>query len=83
MVESNTHNSIGKCIHYHLKKFFDMHGSSGEPTDLYSHIMHEVEKALIIETMKYSGGVKAKATKVLGINRNTLSKKMKNLEIKE
>ena len=82
MVDPNTHHSIGKCMHFHLKKFFDMHNGSSEPSGLYDRIMHEVEKALIIETMLYSGGVKAKATKVLGINRNTLSKKMKQLAVK-
>ena len=75
------HDSIGQCIHFHLKKFFDMHQNGNEPSNLHQKIINEVEKALIIETMKYTKNIKAKTTKILGINRNTLSKKIKELHI--
>lgn len=81
-LKTSGHNSIGQCIHFHLKKFFDMHQDGTAPSDLYNNIMQEVEKALITETMKYSDNVQAKATKILGINRNTLSKKIKQYSIK-
>jgi two-component system nitrogen regulation response regulator GlnG len=56
-----------------------MHDGKTDPRDLYDSIIKEVEKTLIDETLKYTGDVKAKATKILGINRNTLSKKIKEL----
>lgn len=73
------HDSIKKCLHYHLKKYFELHSSSSEPSNLYHQIISEVEKVLITETMDYCDDVQAKATKILGINRGTLSKKLKEM----
>lgn len=80
--KTSGHDSIRQCLHFHLRKFFSMHEDTATPSNLYENIMQEVEKALIIETMDYSNQIQAKATKILGINRNTLSKKLKQYSIK-
>lgn len=76
-MKDNKHESVEKCLNYHLKKFFDLHNNDVEPHNLYHKIMTEVERVLITETMNYSDNVQAKAAKILGINRSTLSKKLK------
>ncbi len=82
MTSDSKHDSIGKCAHFHIKKFFDMHSNGDNPSDLYNYVINEVEKALITETMNYSNNIKSKATKILGINRNTLSKKIQELGLR-
>ncbi|MBP7190436.1 MAG: hypothetical protein KA998_04275 [Rickettsiaceae bacterium] len=81
MKTENMHSSIRECLQCHLKKFFDMHNESEPSSGLYDRIMEEVERELITMTMGYSGNVQAKASKILGINRNTLRKKIQDLGI--
>jgi DNA-binding protein Fis len=83
MTDNNTHNSIRQCLGAHLKKFFDMHddGKNDPTTGLYDRIMYEVERELIKETLLYSNNVQVKASKILGIHRNTLRKKIESLKL--
>jgi len=48
---------------------------------LYQAIFNETEKTLIQSAMNHSGNNQSKAAKFLGINRNTLRKKIRELEI--
>jgi len=48
-----------------------------ENSNLYETVMQEVEKALLILAINETGGNQVKAAKILGINRNTLNKKLK------
>ena len=48
---------------------------------LYSTVLQAVEKLLITLTLDKTQGNQAKASKILGINRNTLRKKIASLEI--
>ena len=48
-----------------------------ENSNLYETIISEVDKALLGIVLKETGGNQVKAAKALGINRNTLNKKMK------
>ncbi len=59
-------------------------GSLGEdlPIGIYENVVSRIEKPLIEEILKVTKGNKKKAAEVLGINRNTLSKKMSDLHIK-
>lgn len=49
--------------------------------NLYSIIISEVERALISSVLKETKGNQIRASKILGINRNTLRKKIKDLKI--
>ena len=52
-----------------------------ENSNLYETIIAEVDKALLGIVLKETGGNQVKAAKALGINRNTLNKKMKEYKL--
>ena len=56
-------------------------GKDKPPPNLYNRIVSEVEKPLITSTLFYTNGNQLKAAKILGINRNTLRKKILDLKI--
>jgi Nif-specific regulatory protein len=49
--------------------------------EIYQLVMDQIEHALIDRALGKCGGVKTKAADFLGINRNTLNKKVKDLGI--
>lgn len=49
--------------------------------NLYNIIISEVERVLISSVLRETNGNQIKASKILGINRNTLRKKIKDLKI--
>lgn len=61
--------------------YFAAHGDELPPKGVYDRIMREVEKPLLRRTLKATGGNQLKAAEILGINRNTLRKKLTELEI--
>lgn len=70
--------SIGK----HLQRYFDLHGGQLPPAGLYQRILREVELPLIEIALDATGGNQAKCADLLGINRNTLRKKITDLDIR-
>ena len=58
-----------------LDKYFkDLDGEN--PNDVYDMVLHSVEKPLLIYIMNYAKGNQTRAAKILGLNRNTLRKKL-------
>ncbi|WP_136635600.1 response regulator [Pseudooceanicola onchidii] len=70
--------SIGR----HLRRYFDLHGNMLPPPGLYARILKEMETPLIEIALEASGGNQAKCADLLGINRNTLRKKITDLDIR-
>ena len=52
-----------------------------EPRDLYEKLVAEIEKPLIELALKRTGGNQVKAARMLGLNRNTLRKKITDHKI--
>lgn len=48
-------------------------------SNLYEVVIREVEKPLFVQTLQAVHGNKAKAARILGINRNTLHKKLSDM----
>jgi len=71
-------SSVGK----HLRRYFDLHGGVLPPPGLYTRILKEVEMPLIEIALEATGGNQAKCAELLGINRNTLRKKITDLDIR-
>jgi two-component system nitrogen regulation response regulator GlnG len=73
---STNPQSISEFLSKHLASYFAIHKGETPNAGLYNIVLSEVEKITIVETLKYTGGVQAKAAQILGISRNTLRKKM-------
>jgi len=73
--------SLGASVEKHLNQYFDSHKNDLPAAGLYDRIIHEVERPLITKTLKLVKGNQLKAAKLLGINRNTLRKKIMYLDI--
>jgi two-component system nitrogen regulation response regulator GlnG len=73
---------LSAAILRHLKRYFDLHGGALPPPGLYDRILHEMELPLIEIALDATGGNQAKCADLLGINRNTLRKKITDLDIR-
>ncbi len=58
---------------------FGASGTSLPAAGLYDRILAELERPLILQMLKLTGGNQVKAAAVLGINRNTLRKRIQSL----
>ena len=55
--------------------------AEGEPDDLYRRLLDRVERPLIESVLTHTGGNQIRAAALLGINRNTLRKKISELAL--
>ena len=66
---------IEDCIRDSLEQYFkDLHGT--EPNAVHAMVVGTVEKPLLEVVMKHADGNQSKAPEWLGINRNTLRRKL-------
>lgn len=72
---------LSASIARHLRRYFDLHGNILPPPGLYGRILREMEHPLIEIALEATGGNQAKCADLLGINRNTLRKKITELDI--
>ncbi len=73
---------LAASVGAHLRRYFDLHGGVLPPPGLYQRILREVETPLIEIALDATGGNQAKCADLLGINRNTLRKKITELDIR-
>ncbi|CDI02229.1 MAG: DNA-binding transcriptional regulator Fis [Candidatus Competibacter denitrificans] len=58
------------------------HNLGGQaPCNLYDLVQHEVEPPLLQIVMQFTGGNQTKAAAILGINRGTLRKKLRQYQL--
>lgn len=74
-------DGLAHTVESHLNKYIEEHEGQLPPGGLYKRILNEVERPLISCILKAADGNKAKTAEVLGITRNTLRKKMDELNI--
>lgn len=73
---------LAVSVSRHLQRYFDLHGGALPPPGVYQRILREVETPLIEIALDATGGNQAKCADLLGINRNTLRKKITDLDIR-
>ena len=65
----------------YLSRFFDAHDGLLPNPGLYDRLLKEFEEPLIRLSLVATKGNQIKTAQMLGINRNTLRKKIKELDI--
>jgi Fis family transcriptional regulator len=77
----NRGSELGDAVRRSLERYFkDMDGES--PTAIYDMVLKNVEKPMIEVVLVRAEGNQSRAAAMLGIDRNTLRKKMQQLRIK-
>jgi len=79
---NNRGEKLGESVSRHLRRYFELHGEELPPPGLYDRILREIEAPLIEIALEYTGGNQARCADLLGINRNTLRKKISDLDIR-
>lgn len=68
--------SLRDCVEHAINNYFQ-HLDGQEVTDVYNMVLAEVEAPLLEVVLKYTRHNQTKASQVLGLNRGTLRKKLK------
>ena len=75
------HKQLSISVEEHLRRYFDQHGDSLPPDGLYNRILKEIELPLLALSLAATRGNQVRTAALLGMNRNTLRKKIKDLDI--
>jgi Fis family transcriptional regulator len=68
-------NDIAECVRRSLNRYFrDLDGE--KPTAIYDMVLRNVEQSMLETVMKQADGNQTVAAEMLGINRNTLRRKL-------
>ncbi|MEQ1602229.1 MAG: Fis family transcriptional regulator [Methylophilaceae bacterium] len=71
---------LNTCIQVALDEYFkNLDGQ--QPNAVYDMVLQSVEKPLLEYIMKHANGNQSKAAEILGVNRNTLRKKLQQYQI--
>jgi two-component system nitrogen regulation response regulator GlnG len=74
--------SLTISVERHLTELFKAHGDKLPPPGLYHRILREIEFPLISIALAATRGNQIKAAEMLGLNRNTLRKKARDLDVR-
>jgi two-component system nitrogen regulation response regulator GlnG len=74
-------DSLGSAAERHLKAYFSAHRDGLPAAGLYDRVLREIERPLIALSLTATRGNQIKAAHLLGLNRNTLRKKIRELDI--
>jgi two-component system nitrogen regulation response regulator GlnG len=77
----NDPETLSRAVERHIREFLAAHDDGMAITGVYDKIIAEVERPLIRLTLAATRGNQIKAAAMLGLNRNTLRKKIRDLEI--
>ncbi len=74
-------DSLAESVDQHVRRYFSTLDGAAPPAGLHGRILREVEYPLIVATLEVTRGNQVKAAEILGINRNTLRKRIRELGI--
>ena len=79
--EGPTGEGLAAAVERHIKGYFAAHKGGLPAAGLYDRVLREVERPLILLTLGATRGNQIRAAHLLGLNRNTLRKKIRELDI--
>ncbi len=71
--------SLSRAVERHLTQYFMAHGERLPPAGLYDRVLQEMERPLLSICLAATRGNQIRAAHLLGLNRNTLRKKIRDL----
>jgi two-component system, NtrC family, nitrogen regulation response regulator GlnG len=74
-------DGLSSSVEQHLRAYFSAHGDALPAAGLHERVIREIERPLIALTLQATRGNQIRAAEVLGLNRNTLRKKIRDLDI--
>jgi two-component system nitrogen regulation response regulator GlnG len=80
--ESQRRPALASAMEDHLFELFHERGGELPPPGLYHRILREIEQPLISAALAATRGNQIKAAELLGLNRNTLRKKVRDLDVR-
>ncbi|MEI6984720.1 MAG: nitrogen regulation protein NR(I) [Rhodospirillaceae bacterium] len=80
-VEEPRSGGLSGAVERHLKDYFLAHEGDLPSSGLYNRVLREIERPLISLSLSVTRGNQIKAAELLGLNRNTLRKKIRELDI--
>ena len=78
---SDRAETISASVERHMGSYFGTYGENLPPPGLYHRVLREVEAPLIAATLAATRGNQIRAAELLGLNRNTLRKKIRELDM--
>ena len=72
---------LSETVEQRLSTYFSAHADGLPAAGLYQRVLKEIERPLIALTLQATRGNQIRAAEVLGLNRNTLRKKIRDLNI--
>jgi two-component system nitrogen regulation response regulator GlnG len=79
--EGRADEGISAAVERHLAAYFASFGGEFPPPGLYHRLLREIEHPLLTVTLAATRGNQIRAADLLGVNRNTLRKKIRDLDI--
>jgi two-component system nitrogen regulation response regulator GlnG len=79
--EPRADETLSGAVERHLTRYFGEFGDGLPPPGLYHRILREVEYPLLSAALAATRGNQIRAADLLGVNRNTLRKKIRDLDI--
>jgi two-component system, NtrC family, nitrogen regulation response regulator GlnG len=81
LITQSDNMSLGEQVERHLATYFAGFGRDLPPPGLHQRIINEVERPLIIAALTATRGNQIRAAELLGVNRNTLRSRIRQLDI--
>lgn len=74
---------LADLVAAHLRRYFALHGEALPPAGLHARVLAEVERPLLELALSATGGNQLRCAELLGLNRNTLRKRLAahNIEV--
>jgi two-component system, NtrC family, nitrogen regulation response regulator GlnG len=77
----NRGESLSEAVERHLRGYFAAHRDGIPAAGLYDRVLREIERPLLQLSLSATRGNQIRAAELLGLNRNTLRKKLRELDI--